>query len=109
MSVDFTAKFVYGYTLSHEEYEEIWVPYWKAQDKYDEIEDYICYIDAYSDSSDVAFGIELVSTDYHCELSLQEVNEVANKYQAKLLDIWRQAMPQRKDRYPKFMLILHQW
>lgn len=109
MSVDFTSRLVYGYTMSHEEYENIWVPYWKAQNKLDEIEDYCCYIDAYSGLSNITFGIELASTDYHCELSLQEMNEVPNEYQTKLLDIWRQAMPQRKDRYPKFILMLHQW
>jgi len=109
MSVDHTARLIYGYSMNHKEFEEIWTPYWEARNQREDLDSYCCWVDDYDNQSDIVFGVELDSTYYYHQVNLIAMRYTINEYQQKLIDMWTQAMPHREEKLPGLILVQHQW
>lgn len=109
MSVDHTAKLIYGYSMNHKEFEEIWTPYWKFHTQCEDLDNYYCLVDAYDNQSDIVFGVELDSTSYYHQVKLIAMRQTINEYKQKLINMWTQAMPHREEKLPGLILVQHQW
>lgn len=104
MSVDCTARVVYGFALTHEEYE-------KYQDKCHqngtEVSDYCLWVNEYDEESDVLFCISIDSTGDYTTLDIPLM--ALSKETKNLLKEWRENFPERAHESPLFLLVSHWW
>ena len=100
MSVDVSAKIVYGFILSHEEFKEYDD---RLAEQGIEVSDFCFYANSYDEESDVIFGITVEGTDY-----IESINKI-NGYDVELwercLADWKADFPDRADEEPGYFLV----
>jgi hypothetical protein len=102
MSVDASAKFMYGFRLSNDEY----IDYSRKCDAEDrDISDFCCYADNYADNSDAIFGVNIESTDY-----ITSIDMIINKDEWEIcLNEWKKDFPDRANDTPEYFLVCRWW
>jgi hypothetical protein len=107
MSVDVSAKIMYGFHLSNNEY----VDYSrKCEAEGRDTSDFCCYVNNYTDNSDVIFGVGIESTDYITSINMfnKASNDEWNEWEA-CLNEWKEDFPDRVNDTPEYFLICHWW
>ena len=100
MSVDVSARLVYGFVLSHDEYEE----YYNRMDAQGmDTSDFCSRINSYVSDSDVVYGVTVEDTDYYEPISKINGYDV-NQWERCLAD-WKADFPDRADEEPSYFLV----
>lgn len=105
MSVDFTARLIYGYHVSYDEFNNLKE---KFEDEIDDIyDDYMMTADSYNENSDRFFIIEdIVETG-----DWEEVNHlvVVTPEVVSKIEKFQELFPDRVEESPKYYLIEEVW
>lgn len=104
MSVDVSARIVYGFILSDEEYDEY---YDRCEEEDRDTSEFCHYINSYAYSSDGFFGVSIDSTDYHT--SINKINGYDIEEWERCLAEWKKDFPDRADEEPEYFLICQWW
>ena len=104
MSVDVSAKIMYGFHLSNDEY----IDYSRKCDAEDrDISDFCCYVDSYADNSDAIFGVNIESTGYITSINM--VNKVDEDEWKVCFNEWKKDFPDRANDTPEYFLVCSWW
>ena len=104
MSVDVSARIVYGFILSHDEYEE----YYNRMDAQGmETSDFCFHINSYITDSDVVYGVIVESTDYSEPIS--KINGYDVDQWERCLADWKADFPDRANDIPEYFLVCRWW
>lgn len=104
MGVDVSAKIMYGFYLSNDEY----IDYSHKCDAEDrDTSDFCCYVNHYADDSDVIFGVNIESTSYIASIDM--ANKVDKDKWENCLNEWKEDFPDRANDIPECFLVCSWW
>lgn len=106
MSVDCSARIIYGYAMTIDEFSE----YEKRCEKagYDPWEG-CCRVNEYDNDSDIIFGISVDNTETYTSLCKKNWSIIENQWQTNYAQSWRELMPERADKEPTYYLVSNWW
>ena len=107
MSVDVSAKIMYGFHLSNDEYID-YSRKCEAEDR--DISDFCCYVDSYADNSDAIFGVNIESTSHITSIDMvsSASNDEWDEWET-CLNEWKKDFPDRANDTPEYFLVCSWW